>query len=88
MSAAVRRNSSKTGNGVESDPDGIRTIRRELSTESTHDEWDNAIESSSKGTDAVEQHDQHGELKEIMFLNICVMHLYVNERMKFILRFE
>ncbi|KTG39589.1 hypothetical protein cypCar_00006365 [Cyprinus carpio] len=48
MSAAVRRNSSKTGNGVESDPDGIQTIRRELSTESTHDEWDNAIESSSK----------------------------------------
>ncbi|XP_016144554.1 SH3 domain and tetratricopeptide repeat-containing protein 1 [Sinocyclocheilus grahami] len=48
MSAAVRRNSSKTGNGVESDPDGIRTIRRELSTECTHNEWDNIMESSSR----------------------------------------
>ncbi|XP_016305592.1 SH3 domain and tetratricopeptide repeat-containing protein 1 isoform X2 [Sinocyclocheilus anshuiensis] len=48
MSAAVRRNSSKTGNGVESDPDGIRTIRRELSTEYTHSEWDNMMESSSR----------------------------------------
>lgn len=48
MSAAVRRNSSKTGNGLESGPDGIRTIRRELSTEYTHNEWDNIMESSSR----------------------------------------
>ncbi|XP_052417195.1 SH3 domain and tetratricopeptide repeat-containing protein 1 [Carassius gibelio] len=48
MSAAVRRNSSKPGNGSESDPDGTRTIRREPSTESTHNEWDQAIESSSR----------------------------------------
>lgn len=59
MSAAVRRNSSKTGNGLESDADGIRTIRRELSTEYTHNEWGNIMESSSRGRDAVEQHDQH-----------------------------
>ncbi|XP_058638548.1 SH3 domain and tetratricopeptide repeat-containing protein 1 isoform X2 [Onychostoma macrolepis] len=48
MSAADRRNSSKTGNGLESGPDGIRTVRRELSTEYTHNEWDNVMESSSR----------------------------------------
>ncbi len=71
MSAAVRRNSSKTGNGLESGPDGIRTIRRELSTEYTHNEWDNIMESSSRGRDAVEQHDQHRELKERSVLHMC-----------------
>ncbi|XP_073691889.1 SH3 domain and tetratricopeptide repeat-containing protein 1 isoform X2 [Garra rufa] len=48
MSAAVRRNSSKTGGGVESDPNGIRTIRRELSNEYTHNELDNIMKSSSR----------------------------------------
>ncbi len=64
MSSAVRRNSSKTANGLESDPDGIRSIRRELSTEHTHNEWDNIMETSSRGREAVEQHDQHRELIE------------------------
>ncbi|XP_039525230.1 SH3 domain and tetratricopeptide repeat-containing protein 1 isoform X2 [Pimephales promelas] len=48
MSAATRRNSSKTRNDVGSDPDRIRTIRRELSDEYTHNERD-SMESSFKG---------------------------------------
>ncbi|XP_043099188.1 SH3 domain and tetratricopeptide repeat-containing protein 1 isoform X2 [Puntigrus tetrazona] len=48
MSAAVRRNSSKTGNGLESGPDGIREMRREPSAESTRNEFDKMMESSSR----------------------------------------
>ncbi|XP_056114883.1 SH3 domain and tetratricopeptide repeat-containing protein 1 isoform X2 [Rhinichthys klamathensis goyatoka] len=47
MSAATRRNSSKTGNDVGSDPDRSRTIRRELSNEYTHNKRD-SMESSFK----------------------------------------
>lgn len=64
MSTATRRNSSKTGNDLESDPERIRTIRRELSIEYTHNERDNIMESSFKGKDLSEQHDHHGELQE------------------------
>lgn len=64
MSTATRRNSSKTGNDLESNPDRIRTIRRELSNEYTHNERDNIMESSFKGRDLSEQHDHHRELKE------------------------
>lgn len=97
MSAATRRNSSKTGNDLESDPDRIRTIRRELSNEYTHNERDNILESSFKGRDLSEQHDHHRELKEEekkcissnTFLNISYVillhfHSYI-ERMDFIL---
>ncbi|XP_067293026.1 SH3 domain and tetratricopeptide repeat-containing protein 1 isoform X3 [Pseudorasbora parva] len=48
MSAATRRNSSKTGNDVDSDPDRIRTIRRELSNEYTQNERDIIMDYSSK----------------------------------------
>lgn len=48
MSAAARKNSSKTGNGVEPDPDRVRTLRRELSNEYTRNELDNIMESSSR----------------------------------------
>ncbi len=78
MSAEVRRNSSKTANGLESDPDGIRSIRRELSTEHTHNEWDNIMESSSRGRDAVEQHDQHRELIEKCVLPVWCIHMLMN----------
>lgn len=75
---------------MKSDPDRIRTVRRELSTEYTHSEWDNIMESSSRGRDAGEQHDHQRELKEKkkVFLKTFVMYSYVNDRMKLILLFE